>query len=142
MVRRPVCARFRNPVLCRGIETSAKLDYDRQGIGVAGKVDEVAKLINVHVHGPTTLEVTLRLQAHERGGCLVFEAEGRPKFGLEFRPGRIARASPLGFCAQSAVCEGSSAPACEVGQCPVYLGLFVGEVVDGEGDIESAGGEE
>src|SRR3981189_3582638 len=35
IVRRPVCARFRNPVLCGGIETSAKLDYDRQGIGVA-----------------------------------------------------------------------------------------------------------
>src|SRR3979490_134958 len=76
IVRRPVCARFRNPVLCGGIETSAKLDYDRQGIGVAREVDEVAKLIYIHVHCPTTLEVPLRLQAHEGGGGLIFEAEG------------------------------------------------------------------
>src|SRR3979490_1991143 len=80
---------------------------------------------------PTTLEVMLRLQGHERGGCLIFEAESRPKFGLKFRPGCIARTSPFGLCAQCAVREGRGVAAFKIGQGPMYLGLFVGEVLNG-----------
>jgi hypothetical protein len=78
---------------------------------------------------------------HKGGGCLIFEAESGPKFSLKVCPGCIAQASPFGLCAQGAVRKCSGTAAFEVGQGPVDLGLFVGEVVDGERDVESAGGE-
>jgi hypothetical protein len=84
----------------------------------------------------------LRPQVHEGGGCLIFEAEGQPKLSLKISLSCIARASPFGLCAQCAVGEGCSAAAFKIGQGPVDLGLFVSEVVDGEGDVELAGREE
>jgi hypothetical protein len=59
VVRRPLCARFHNPVLCGGIEALAKFDNDHQGIRIAREVNKVAKLIYIHVHCPLTLEVPL-----------------------------------------------------------------------------------
>ena len=79
---------------------------------------------------------------HERGGCLVFEAEGCPALALKVGPSCIARASPFALCTQCVVRKGCGVATFEVGQGPVDLGLFIGEVVEGEGDIESAGGKE
>jgi hypothetical protein len=64
----------------------AEFEHNCDGVCVAGEVDEVLELVDVHLYILFALEVPIGFESHERRGCLVLWVERRCKFLGEVTP--------------------------------------------------------
>src|SRR5215471_4044780 len=86
----------RDPALDAWVKPPAELHDDGTTLNVSGLVEEVLELVDVLLHSPSALVVTLRLQDGHCGGLLVQREELLLEGGLEFLPGVVqGRVGPL-----------------------------------------------
>jgi hypothetical protein len=85
-ITRSIHARLGDSVLSRRVQPSVEFEHDCDGVCVAGEVDEVLELVDVHLYILFALKVPIRFDSHECRGCLILWAERQCKFLSEVAP--------------------------------------------------------
>jgi len=124
-----ISARFCDLVLEGGVETTAELQDNCEGIQVSWwEVDKVLKLVNICINCLLALEIVVRFKAHEGMGWLIPWAESLNENSPEGLLCCIAWDVILHLILDNAISKGHSTVTFHVGQDPMDLGLVIMEL--------------